>query len=397
MSATTTIRRRPVPLSSRRTGLYDLSLADLTGRLTALGQPAYRARQIYTGAYRQLADSYEAMTGLPKALRPTLAADLPLRLLQPVELHEADGGDTVKALFRTDDGELFETVLMLYPDRATVCISCQVGCAVGCAFCATGIGGLMRNLTAGEMVEQVVWAVREAKARGRQLTNLVMMGMGEPLQNYRATMAFIGIINDAAGLGFGARRITISTSGILPRIRALADEPYQVNLAVSLHAPNDELRDRLVPHNTRYPVADLMAACREYTDKTHRRISFEYALMAGINDGDEIATELAHLLRRSGVLCHVNIIPFNKVEILDFERPTTAQIDRFAQVLTENGIATTVRYSRGLDINAACGQLRAEHEGLIPVGSMTTRKAAVASSSANPNGEPVVGEVDAVG
>ena len=306
-------------------------------------------------------------------------------------------GDTIKALFRTDDGELFETVLMLYPDRATVCVSCQVGCAVGCAFCATGIGGLMRNLTAGEMVEQVVWAVREARARGRQLTNLVMMGMGEPLQNYRATMAFIGIINDPAGLGFGARRITISTSGILPRIRALADEPYQVNLAVSLHAPNDALRDRLVPHNTRYPVADLMAVCREYTDRTHRRISFEYALMAGINDGDEIANDLAQLLRESGVLCHVNIIPFNKVEILDFERPTTAQIDRFAAILTDHGIATTVRYSRGLDIKAACGQLRAEHEGIVPLSKITTAADGGTTASTNPNGQPVEGEFDALG
>ena len=320
---------------------------------------------------------------------------MPIQLLEPVETLHSDDGDTVKGLFRTDDGELFETVLMLYPDRATVCVSCQVGCAVGCAFCATGIGGLMRNLSAGEMVEQVIWAVRTARDRGRQLTNLVMMGMGEPLQNYRATMAFISIINDAAGLQFGARRITISTSGIIPRIQALADEPYQVNLAVSLHAPNDELRDRLVPHNTRYPVADLIAACREYTDKTGRRISFEYALMAGINDGDAIATELARLLRRSGVLCHVNIIPFNKVEILDFERPTTAQIDRFAAILTEHGIATTVRYSRGLDIKAACGQLRAEHEGIIPVRSPGV--AAAPGQSANGDGETIPGEVHAVG
>ncbi len=395
----TPVRRRPVPLSARKTGLYDLNLSDLTDRVTAMGQPAYRARQIYTGAYRQLADSYDAMTDLPKALKPRLEAELPIQLLQPVQTYEADHGETIKALFQTDDGQFIETVLMLYNDRATVCVSCQVGCAVGCAFCATGIGGLMRNLTTGEMVEQVIWSVRMARERGRQLTNLVMMGMGEPLQNYRATMAFIGIVNDAAGLQFGARRITISTSGILPRIRALADEPYQVNLAVSLHAPNDELRDRLVPHNTRYPVADLMATCREYTEKTGRRISFEYALMAGINDGDAIATELAQLLRRSGVLCHVNIIPFNKVEILDFERPTPAQIDRFAAVLTGHGIATTVRYSRGLDIKAACGQLRAEHEGIVPVNSSSTatRDTLPASASIDLDGEAVPGETDVVG
>ncbi len=393
------LRRRVAPPSARKTGLYDLNLGDLTGRLTAMGQPAYRARQIYTGAYRQLADSYEAMTDLPKALKPRLEAELPIRLLEPVQIYEADKGDTIKALFRTDDGQFIETVLMLYADRATVCVSCQVGCAVGCAFCATGIGGLTRNLTVGEMVEQVIWSVRMARERGRQLTNLVMMGMGEPLQNYRATMAFIGIINDAAGLQFGARRITISTSGILPRIAALADEPYQVNLAVSLHAPNDALRDRLVPHNTRYPVADLMAVCRAYTEKTGRRISFEYALMAGINDGDAIATELAKLLRRSGVLCHVNIIPFNKVDILDFERPTPVQIDRFAAVLTEHGISTTVRYSRGLDIKAACGQLRAEHEGIIPTVpiSTATRDTLPAAASVDLDVEPVPGEADVVG
>ena len=363
-------RRRVAPLSARRTGLYDLSLDALRDRLTEIGEPAYRATQLYEGAYHALATSYDDVTALPRALRERLASELPLALITPVRTYEADGGETIKALFRTDDGQFVETVLMLYPDRATVCVSCQVGCAVGCAFCATGIGGLVRNLTAGEMVEQVVWAVREARARHRQLTNLVMMGMGEPLQNYRATMAFIGIINDPAGLRFGARRITISTSGILPRIAALADEPYQVNLAVSLHAPNDALRDRLVPHNTRYPVADLMATCRDYTDRTGRRISFEYALMSGINDSDDIATELAQLLRRSGVLCHVNIIPFNPVEVLKFERPTTAQIDRFAGTLTEHGIATTVRYSRGVEIKAACGQLRAEHEGLIPLASL---------------------------
>ncbi len=393
------LRRRAAPRSARKTGLYDLNLTDLTERVTAMGQPAYRARQIFTGAYRQMADSYDAMTDLPKALKPQLEAELPIQLLKPVQIYESDKGDTIKALFQTDDGQFIETVLMLYPDRATVCVSCQVGCAVGCAFCATGIGGLTRNLTTGEMVEQVIWSVRLARERGRQLTNLVMMGMGEPLQNYAATMAFIGIINDAAGLQFGARRITISTSGILPRITALADEPYQVNLAVSLHAPNDALRDKLVPHNTRYPVRDLMAVCRDYTEKTGRRISFEYALMAGINDGDAIATELALLLRRSGVLCHVNIIPFNKVEILDFERPTPGQIDRFAAVLTEHGISTTVRYSRGLDIKAACGQLRAEHEGLVPSTpiSTATRDTLPAAASIDLDGEPVPGETHVVG
>jgi 23S rRNA (adenine2503-C2)-methyltransferase len=189
-----------------------------------------------------------------------------------------------------------------------------------------------------------------------------MMGLGEPLQNYAATMAFVGILNDPAGMQFGARRITISTSGVVPRIAALAEEPYQVNLAVSLHAPNDALRDQLVPLNKRYPVAEVLEACRNYVAKTGRRVSFEYALMAGINDSDEIAAELGALLRESGVLCHVNLIPLNPVEVLPYERPSQEQIDRFAAIVAAAGIPTTVRYSRGVEIAAACGQLRAEHQ-----------------------------------
>ena len=284
--------------------------------------------------------------------------------MKPVRELVTDNGDTYKILYETFDGQFVETVLMLYRDRATVCVSCQVGARSGCAFCATGIGGLMRNLTAGEMVQQTVDAARRAAELGRPLTNLVMMGMGEPLQNYADTMRFIGIIHDPRGLNFGARRITISTSGIVPRIDALAGEPYQVNLAVSLHAPNDELRSRLVPINRRYPIAELMAACDRYIAATGRRISFEYALMNGVNSSDEIARELGALLR--GRLCHVNVIPFNPVEMLEFERPDPAGIERFAEVLRSTGIPTTVRYSRGVEIAAACGQLRAQHERNAP-------------------------------
>jgi 23S rRNA (adenine2503-C2)-methyltransferase len=281
----------------------------------------------------------------------------PLRLVHAIE---TDDGETVKMLYTTHDGQLVETVLMFYPDRATVCVSCQVGCAVGCAFCATGLGGLQRNLTAGEMVVQAVDAARMARERGRPLTNLVMMGMGEPFHNYRETMSFIGILNDKHGMNFGARRITVSTSGIVPGIEKLAAEPYQVNLAISLHAPNDELRSSLVPINNRFPIAVLMSAARDYIERTGRRISFEYALMKGINDSDVIAHELADLL--SGMLCHVNIIPLNPVDVLPYERPETADIDRFAAVLEARGIPTTVRYSRGVEIAAACGQLRAKFQ-----------------------------------
>ncbi len=282
--------------------------------------------------------------------------------LAPVRTLTADDGETIKTLYRTGDGQLLETVLMLYPDRATVCVSCQVGCAVGCAFCATGLMGLARNLGAGEMVAQTVGAAREARERGRALTNIVMMGMGEPLQNYAETMKFIRIVHDPAGLDIGARRITVSTSGIVPKIDALAAEPLQLNLAVSLHAPNDELRSELVPINRRYPIAMLMASVDRYIKETGRRVSFEYALMRGINDSDEIAHELAALLR--GRLCHVNIIPLNPVDVLPYERPDPAGIERFARILREAGIPTTVRYSRGLDIDAACGQLRAKEEAV---------------------------------
>jgi 23S rRNA (adenine2503-C2)-methyltransferase len=363
--AATQVNAPPIEVAPRRVrpvSLYDLTFEELGDRLTTLAAPAYRAAQLFEWTYRHLAADYAAMTNLPAALRERLAATLPLSSLEPVRELSADGGETIKTLYRTVDGHLVETVLMFYPDRVTVCVSCQVGCAVGCAFCATGLGGLARNLTAGEMVAQVVDAARGARQRGRTLTNVVMMGMGEPFQNYAETMRFVRILHEPKGFNLGARRITISTSGIVPRIDALAEEPFQVNLAVSLHAPNDELRDRLVPINKRWPIADLLAACRRYVERTGRRVSFEYALMAGINSDDAIAAELGALLASSGVLCHVNVIPYNPVDILAFERPTAEQIERFAAILRDGGIPTTVRYSRGLDIAAACGQLRARHD-----------------------------------
>ena len=356
-------RVRPISArASRPRGIYDLSLPELEARVADLGFPAYRGRQIWTWAYRQLVTDYLEIGNIPSALRDALATDSPISLLEPVRTVATDDEETIKTLYRTADDQVLETVLMLYPNRATVCVSCQVGCAVGCAFCATGLMGLARNLSAGEMVAQVVGAAREARLRGRDLTNIVMMGMGEPLQNYVETMKFIRIVHDPAGLDIGARRITVSTSGIVPKIDALAEEPLQINLAVSLHAPNDELRSQLVPINRRYPIANLLAAVDRYTAKTGRRVSFEYALMRGINDSDATAQDLATLLR--GRLCHVNIIPLNPVDVLPYERPDPEGIERFAHVLRTAGIPTTVRYSRGLDIDAACGQLRAKELGL---------------------------------
>lgn len=352
---------RPVPSRRKRLlGFYDLPFDALQERLTEQGAPAYRAQQMFDWAYDKLVSGYDDMGNIPAELRESLSEDLPFRTMKPIREIVSDNGDTCKLLYQTFDGQFVETVLMFYPDRVTVCVSCQVGCAVRCAFCATGLGGLTRNLSAGEIVQQTIDAARKAREQGRQLTNLVMMGMGEPLQNYAETMKFVEVIHDPRGLNFGARRITISTSGIIPRIDALAEEPYQVNLAVSLHAPNNELRSQLVPINGRYPVEDLLAACDRFTEKTGRRISYEYALMNGINNSDEIARELGELLR--GRLCHVNVIPFNPVDVLEFERPNQEMIERFASIVRESGVPTTVRYSRGVEIAAACGQLRARHQ-----------------------------------
>jgi 23S rRNA (adenine2503-C2)-methyltransferase len=344
--------------SARPRGLYDLSLPELETRVSDLRLPGYRARQIWGWGYRHLVADYAEMSNIPAALRAALATEVPISLLEPVRTVATDDGETIKTLYRTGDNQVLETVLMLYPNRATVCVSCQVGCGVGCAFCATGLMGLARNLGAGEMVAQVVGAAREARRHGRYLTNIVMMGMGEPLQNYAETIKFINIVHDPNGLDIGARRITVSTSGIVPKIDALAAEPLQLNLAVSLHAPHDELRSRLVPINRRYPIATLMAAVDRYIAKTRRRVSFEYALMRGINDSEQTARDLAELLR--GRLCHINIIPLNPVDVLPYERPDPEGIERFAQILRVASIPTTVRYSRGIDIDAACGQLRAK-------------------------------------
>jgi 23S rRNA (adenine2503-C2)-methyltransferase len=354
---------------TRPTSLYDLTLPEFEEWMTERGQPTFRARQVYEGVYRHLYDSYDQLTTLPKALREELARELPLSAITPVNQVATPNGDTVKTLYETASGDLVETVLMLYRSRATVCVSCQVGCAVGCAFCATGLMGLDRNLTTGEMVVQVLGAARAAKVRGRPLTNLVMMGMGEPFHNYPATIRFLRILNDPAGFGMGARRMTISTSGIVPFIDKLAEEALQVNLAVSLHAPNDELRSSLVPVNRKHPVQDLMAAVDRYIAKTGRRVSFEYALMSGINDGDDVADELGRLLRRR--LCHLNVIPLNPVDVLPYERPTTERIERFASIVESYGVPVTVRYSRGVDISAACGQLATQGKSSV-VGHQTS-------------------------
>jgi 23S rRNA (adenine2503-C2)-methyltransferase len=338
--------------------LLDLALDQVATLCAEHGAAAFRARQIWRWVYRGLATSFDDMTDLPLSLRRDLAQALPVSPLAVTEQRLSDD-EATKLLLRTSDHRLVEAVLMRYPARTTVCLSSQLGCAVGCVFCQTGLTGFDRNLTLGEMLGQWLSLARVARTEGRSITNIVMMGMGEPLLTYPTLVAFLDRVTDRAAVGLGARHITVSTAGVAPRIRDLARLPHQVNLAVSLHAADDELRSRLVPLNRRYPLAELMDACREYLAVTNRRISFEYTLIKHVNDRPEHARHLADLVR--GLLCHVNLIPLNPVDAA-LREPDPADIDAFAAVLRARRVPVTVRYSRGRRVAAACGQLRARHE-----------------------------------
>lgn len=353
----------------------DLSLGDLTALLAEMGEPAYRARQVYRWLYVSLADDFGAMTDLPKALRVRLAERLVLSRLTPLARACSANRQAEKVLFGLPDGETVEAVLMRYRHRLTACISSQVGCPVRCPFCATGQSGFSRDLTAGEMVEQVLHFERAARRGGtlrrgstlepgHQLTNVVLMGMGEPLLNYEAVLSAIRRLADPRGFAFSPRRVTISTVGVVPGILRLAEEGLPVRLAVSLHAAEDDLRDRLVPLNRRYPLAGLLEACRQYVEKTGRRISFEYALMEGVNDGMAQAEQLADLL--GGLPSHVNLIPLNPTAECPYRGSPRPQVVVFAQALRERGVPVSVRLRRGLDIEAGCGQLRRRVQGEVP-------------------------------
>ena len=360
-STTTDEMARPAARARFRPhSVFEYTLDDLTDWFRERREPAYRAKQLYNWVFRNFATDYGQVTVLPAAMRTWLADELPIQALTPIHEIATDDGETLKVLYRTADGQTLETVLMFYPDRSTVCVSCQVGCAVGCSFCATGLMGLQRNLSAGEMVAQVVDMARRSYERGRPLTNLVMMGMGEPFHNYDNVMKMVAILNQPEGMHFGSRRITVSTSGVVPFIDKLATEPYKVNLAISIHAANDELRSTMVPLNRRWPLDELIASIRRYIDTTHRRVSFEYALIAGVNDSDDDARQLAKRLK--GLRCHVNLIPLNPTPAFPYERPSVERINRFAQIINDAGIPATVRYSRGVEIAAACGQLHIEQQ-----------------------------------
>lgn len=319
------------------------------------GEPRYRLDQLWDGLYTQLADPSD-ITNLPKALRSCLETELPTAL-QLVTESVSDDGDTVKFLWELDGGSRVETVLMLYADRATVCVSSQAGCAMGCGFCATGQAGFTRHLTVGEIVEQVVRASQRARRAQRRVSNIVFMGMGEPMANLDAVWTSTERFH--RDLGLSARHITISTVGIIPGIRSLAQRPLPVNLAVSLHAANDRLRDELVPINRRYPIADLMDACEDYLDVKGRRISFEWAMIAGTNDRDSDAHELAALCRRLSPHAHVNLIPLNPTPGYPTVGTSLRRVNEFRDLLGSLGANATVRRNRGTDIDAACGQLAA--------------------------------------
>jgi 23S rRNA (adenine2503-C2)-methyltransferase len=333
--------------------LYEPSRAGLAALLD--GEPRYRVDQIWQGLYQQFATP-EEMTNIPKALRATLAERL-TPALQVVVRRVSDGGDTVKYLWELRDGRRIETVLMLYPDRVTVCVSSQVGCAMGCGFCATGQAGFGRHLTVGEIVEQVVAAAREARAMDRRLGNVVFMGMGEPLANEAVVWESIERLHDDVGLS--ARKLTISTVGLVPGIRRLTERPLPVNLAVSLHAANDALRNELVPINKRYPIDDLMGACADYLAVKGRRLSFEWAMIDGVNDRAVDAAELAKLCRRFRLPAHVNLIPLNPTPGYPTVGSPLKRVHDFRDLLEASGVNATVRRNRGTDIDAACGQLAA--------------------------------------
>ncbi|MGB8647899.1 MAG: 23S rRNA (adenine(2503)-C(2))-methyltransferase RlmN [Anaerolineae bacterium] len=360
-----------------RTDLLNLNTEELQELLAEWGEPKYRAGQIERWIYGSLVDDFDGMTDLPHELRKRLKESTRLSAVAPVTEQASADGLTRKVVFRLADGQTLETVLMLYADapdapelaegedtryeykRRTVCISTQVGCPIGCPFCATGQAGYIRNLTAGEIVAQVLYFARERQQAGyadMPLTNIVIMGMGEPLLKFDITWRAIEALTDPARLGLGARRITVSTSGILPGIAQLAQQRSQVNLAVSLHAPDDALRNVLVPINRKYPLIKLLAACRDYVGRTHRRITFEYALMEGINDSPEQARAMIRLLH--GLLCHVNLIPLNPTTESPYHRPAYERVKAFERILRDAGIATTLRVEKGIEIAAGCGQLR---------------------------------------
>ncbi|MCM3594350.1 23S rRNA (adenine(2503)-C(2))-methyltransferase RlmN [Metabacillus idriensis] len=337
--------------------IYSLELGELQDWLTEKGEKPFRAAQIFDWLYIKRASSFEEMSNLPKALRSKLDENFVLTTLKTI-IQQTSNDGTMKFLFELHDGYSIETVLMRHEYGNSVCVTTQVGCRIGCTFCASTLGGLKRNLEAGEIVAQVVKVQKALDELGERVSHVVIMGIGEPFDNYDEMMGFLKIINHDDGLNIGARHITVSTSGIIPKIYKFADEHLQINFAVSLHAPNTELRSRLMPINKAYKLPELMEAIEYYVNKTGRRVSFEYGLFGGVNDQVEHAEELAKLIKH--LKCHVNLIPVNYVPERDYVRTPREQIDLFEKTLKKRGINVTTRREQGHDIDAACGQLRAK-------------------------------------
>lgn len=338
--------------------LYDLTLEDIKRYISELNEPSFRVDQIWQGLYQKGWNQIDDFTPLPKSLRDSISQRFVLGELRLEKELISEDGSTRKFLYRLRDGAAIETVLMTYTDRQTVCISSQVGCAMGCSFCATGNMGFSRNLTRGEIIEQVLLTSALLRQEKKSLTNVVLMGMGEPFHNYDTVMSAIRVLNDPHGFNLGMRRFTISTVGLVPEIKRFAEEQTQINLALSLHAADDQLRSKIVPINRKYPLDVLMAACDEYLEKTNRRLTIEWALIEGVNDGPAQARKLAQLL--GGKLYHVNLIQLNPVKHYAGLPAQEERTARFQQILRQAGLPCSIRLRRGIDIQAGCGQLASQ-------------------------------------
>ncbi|MGO0061988.1 23S rRNA (adenine(2503)-C(2))-methyltransferase RlmN [Brevibacillus fluminis] len=338
--------------------IYGITVDEMKEWLVQSGDKAFRAQQIFDWLYVKRVSSFDEMSNVSKELRQKLAGEFRIDPLKEITRQESSDG-TVKFLFQLVDGHAIETVIMRHNYGNSICVTTQVGCRIGCTFCASTLGGLKRNLDAGEIVAQVLAAQRFLDADNQRASHVVVMGIGEPFENFDNLMAFLSIINDNRGLNIGQRHITVSTSGIIPKIYEFAEKGGQVNLAISLHAPTTELRTKLMPINRGFPLEKLMEACRHYVAKTGRRISFEYGLFGGQNDQPEHAEKLADLI--GDMLCHVNLIPVNYVPERDYVRTARNDIFAFKNILESRGINVTIRREHGSDIAAACGQLRAQH------------------------------------
>ena len=339
--------------------IYTYSLEDWQDWLEKNGQPKFRSGQIFDWLYKKRVTTIEEMTNLSKDLRAKLAEQFRFTTLKPL-VHQISQDGTQKFLFELQDGNAIETVLMKHDYGNSVCVTTQVGCRIGCTFCASTLGGLQRNLESGEIVAQVLAVQQELDRTNERVSQIVVMGIGEPFDNYDALIKFLRIVNDKKGLHIGARHITVSTSGIVPKIYTFAKEGMQVNFAISLHAPNDVLRTQMMPINRAYPLKELMTAVADYIQTTNRRVTFEYGL-THVNDSEAHALELANLIR--GLKCHVNLIQINHVQERFYQRTTQSQIQKFANILKKQGINVTIRREQGHDIDAACGQLRAKKSG----------------------------------